>query len=214
MNTKVENHSTHFLRLKKAVQKYQLDRIKNTYKDFSISPQFKELTIFFFEQIYGPQDFGFRNDSIKTLYKKSHPFLRQDIVKAIEYVLELNDLSDTMDDMLVNQILKIGSQNELDKELYELAYIKCNNYDQRNYQIDLMVEATNRIFNLSHLWLIGASLTALHSFTDLLGMGKIMNFLYDGYQAFHNVEDITPFVEAVYQRETNINNRIFGKPSI
>ena len=210
MTDNVLEQPTSFLQIKKALQIYQLDRIKTTYNDFSNSPQFKELTSFFFEQIYGPQDFGFRNDSIKSLFNKSHPFLRQDIVEAIESVLELNNLSDELDEIVAHQMKKTVIQGDLSFERYAEAYKNCDNYEQRCYQIDLMVNATKMIFKLSHVWLIGASLTALHSFADLLGMGKIMNFLHDGYQAFHKVDDITPFVEAVYQRETNLNDRLFG----
>ncbi|KAA3610366.1 MAG: hypothetical protein D8M58_05885 [Calditrichaeota bacterium] len=203
-----------FLQLKSALQSYQLNRIKNTYSDFSNSSEFKELTSFFFNQIYGPQDFGFRNDSIKTLFNKSHPFLRKDIVKAVENVIELNDLSDEMDELLTKQLLKLGIY-DLDSEVYAVAYKKCDNYKQRCYQIELMINATQQVFKLSHVWMIGASLTALHSFTELLGIGKIMNFLYDGYQAFHKVSDIKPFTDAIFQKENELNNSLFsmGNPA-
>ncbi len=211
MNNSIDEKHSNFLQIKKALQNYQLDRIKSTYHDFSNSPQFKELTSFFFEQIYGPQDFGFRNDSIKTLFAKSHFILRQDIVRAVEGVIELNDLSDELDELLAQQLLGQSEKSEINPENYADAYKKCNNYEQRCYQIDLMVDATERIFKLSHVWLIGASLSALHSFSELLGLDQIMNFLYDGYQAFHKVDDISLFIEAVSQRETDLNERLFGK---
>ncbi len=211
MKDNIPSDNSDFIQLKKSLQIFQLDRIKNTYSDFSNSQQFNQLTSFFFKQIYGPQDFGFRNDSIKTLYHKSHLFLRQDIIKAVEGVLELNELSDELDEIMVNQLISMGEISDISFENYGKAYKNCNNYDRRCSQIDLMVHTTKRVFELSHIWLIGASLSALHSFAEILGMAKIMNFLYDGYQAFHKVDDITTFVDAVYQRESELNERLFGK---
>jgi hypothetical protein len=210
MNTNVLKPAN-FNDTKKALQTYQLDRLKKTYSDFSNEPQFTQMTSFFYEQIYGPQDFGFRNDSIKNLIKKSHHFLKKEIIEAVEKVIELNDLSDELDDLLALQMAKINIDGTINPETYTAAYKKCNNYQQRCYQISLMVDATTRIFKLSHIWFIGASLTTLHSFTELLGIGKIMDFLYDGFQAFSKVDDITPFVEAVHQRETDLNESFFGR---
>ena len=209
MADNIKNPETDFQQIKKVLQVYQLDRIKKRYLDFSTSAQYKDLISFFFEQIYGPQDFGFRNNSIKTLFKKSHPVLTQEIIVAIESVIELNDLSDELDNLTAEQLQKLNITNEISPVDYANAYKNCNNYDLRQQQIDLMLDTTKRVFKLSQVWFIGASLLALHSFADLLGLGKIMNFLYKGYQAFHKVKDITPFLDAVYQRETDLNIAIF-----
>ena len=199
-----------FEQYKRALQAFQAERIRHTYEDVSRMPQYTRLVNFFFEQIYGPQDFSFRNQSIKTLHQKLSGFLKGEIINEIGRVIELQDLSDTLDNQMVEKMLELGVEPPLTMESYEKVYRSCDNYQQRVYQINLMVEATRGIHRLSQMPFIGWTLKLVRNAAHLAGMGQIMDFLTAGYQAFHSVKNIDYFLETVARRERVLNEQLFG----
>ncbi|NIT57984.1 MAG: hypothetical protein GWN00_17675, partial [Aliifodinibius sp.] len=78
-----EKSDERFHTLKKALQEYQANRIRRTYADIEQMPQYTQLAHFFFNEIYGPRDFGFRNESIKSLHHKMSNFLKGEIIDAV-----------------------------------------------------------------------------------------------------------------------------------
>lgn len=199
-----------FFLLKRALQAFQAARIRQTYADIVASPQYAKLGAFFFEQIYGPQDFGFRNHSIKSLHHKLSAFLKGEIIDAVGKVIELQDLSDELDERMAEQMLERGLGPELSMQEYAHLYRGLGNYPRRIYQIDLLVESVKAIHRISQIRFIGWSLKIVDKAAHLAGMGKIMDFLVQGYDAFHAARDIDFFVQTVEQREKELNDRLFG----
>lgn len=147
-----------FFLLKRALQAFQAARIRQTYADIVASPQYAKLGAFFFEQIYGPQDFGFRNHSIKSLHHKLSAFLKGEIIDAVGKVIELQDLSDELDERMAEQMLERGLGPELTMQEYAHLYRGLGNYPRRIYQIDLLVESVKAIHRISQIRFIGWSL--------------------------------------------------------
>ncbi len=199
-----------FFLLKRALQAFQAARIRQTYVDVVAMPQYAKLGAFFFEQIYGPQDFGFRNHSIKSLHHKLSAFLKGEIINAVGKVIELQDLSDDLDERMAEQMLERGLGPELTMQEYTDLYCSLGNYQRRVNQIDLLVESVKAIHRISQIRFIGWSLKVVDKAAHLAGMGKIMDFLVQGYDAFHSARDIDFFVHAVEKRERELNDRLFG----
>ncbi len=194
---------------KKILQAFQANRIRSTYADLTENPEYANLVMFFFEQIYGPQDFGFRNDSIKSLHAKLSGILKGDIIDAVGQVIVLNDLSDVLDQQMAIEMQAQRFDSELTMPAYEKFYRSLDNYDQRVRQIDLMIDTTRRIHNISQIWMIGLTLKVVQQAAHLAGTGKIMDFLAEGYEAFKNVKNIEYFIETVETREKELNERLF-----
>ena len=74
-----------------------------------------------------------------------------------------------------------------------------------------MLEAIRTIHRISRMRLIGLSLKAVHGAAHLAGYGAIMDFLTNGYDAFHKVRDIGFFAGTVEEREKRINDELFGR---
>lgn len=210
MTNQTSNAEERFPVLKRALQHFQAARIRQTYADVVAMPQYAKLGEFFFEQIYGPHDFGFRNHSIKSLHRKLSGFLRGEIIDGVDKVIELQDLSDALDERMAQLMLEEGISEDLTMEKYAEIYRSLDNYDQRVYQIDLMIEAVTAIHHISRMRFIGWSLKLVSKAAHLAGMGKIIDFLAQGYHAFHSASDIYFFVQAINQREKELNDRLFG----
>ena len=192
------------------IRRYQTERLKNTYADFSEKPEYTRLVNFFFTQIYGTQDFGFRNESIKTLHQRLKGILKGEIIDAVGKVIELNDLTEMLDRQMAEAWLSRGGQPPLDDETYREIYRSLDNYNDRVRQIELLIDATAAIHRISRSWWVGVSLKAVRTAAHIAGYGKIMDFLEAGYDAFHNIRNINPFLEAVKSREIALNDRLFG----
>lgn len=197
--------------LLQALQAFQAQRIRATYSDLYEQPQYTKLVEFFFEEIYGPQDFGIRNEGIKVLHQKLRGLLKGEIIESMGKVVELNDLTEALDDLMVDKMIEQGVGVDLDMETYGVIYRSCDNYEQRVYQINLMLEATKHIYAVSRMWMIGLTLKAVNTAAHLAGYGKIIDFLAHGYEAFRNVKNINYFLQIVEIREKALNNRLFGR---
>lgn len=197
--------------LLQALQAFQAQRIRATYADLYEQPQYTKLVKFFFEEIYGPQDFGMRNEGIKVLHQKLSGLLKGEIIESMGKVVELNDLTETLDEIMVDKMLGQGVGVDFDMETYGVIYQSCDNYEQRVFQINLMLEATKHIYAVSRMWMIGLTLRAVNTAAHLAGYGKIIDFLSHGYEAFRNVKNIDHFLQTVETREKALNNRLFGR---
>jgi len=197
--------------LLQALQVFQAQRIRATYADLYEQPQYTKLVEFFFEEIYGPQDFGVRNEGIKVLHQKLRGLLKGEIIESMGKVVELNDLTETLDELMVDKMFKQGVGVDFDMETYGVLYQSCDNYKQRVFQINLMLEATKHIYAVSRMWMIGLTLKAVNTAAHLAGYGKIIDFLSHGYEAFRNVKNIDYFLQTVETREKALNNRLFGR---
>jgi len=208
-----EKNSEEFVRLKRALQKFQSERLAETYQDLMTDPQYEKIGHFFFEKLYGPEDFSFRDTSIKKLHKLLKGKVYSGIISAVSKVIELHELSDLLDDRMVEQMMARGIGEDLDMEQYQAVYRSLDNYDQRIYQIDLGAEVTQVFYKLSKKWVVAISLNTVRTATHLIGMGKIIDFIYEGYEGFRAIKDIDYFFVTVDTREHAWHEEIWSKDS-
>ena len=143
---------------KRALQAFQRRRIDETYADLKQDPEYRELGRFFFEDLYGPEDYTFRDTSIRKLHGALKGKIHGGVISAVDRVLELQELSEDLDDRMTAEMIESGTGPELTEEAYRGIYRSLDNLNQRLYQVDLTVEVTRDFFRLSRKWMIGVSL--------------------------------------------------------
>jgi hypothetical protein len=195
---------------KQALQAFQRRRIDATYADLKENPEYRELGRFFFEELYGAEDYSFRDTSIRRLHGALKGKVHRGIIAAVDRVLELQELSEDLDERMTAEMIENGVGPTLTMAQYRKLYRSLDNLNQRLYQIDLTVDVTRDFFRLSHKWTIGVSLKTARRAAHLLGMGKIMDFIHKGYTAFQTISDIDPFIEVVRSREQAFAEDIFN----
>lgn len=201
-------------RLKLALQAFQAERINKTYQDLKDNPEYKKIGIFFFEKLYAPEDFTFRDTSMKKLHKVMRGKVYKGMISAVSKVIELHELTDKQDDLMVAGMIKLGVAEDMTMDQYQTVYRSLDNYDQRIYQIKLSTKVTRIFHGLSKKWLVAISLNTVRSAAHLLGMGKIIDFIYEGYEGFRKVKNINYFVKTIEERELAWHNEIWaaGEP--
>ena len=199
-----------FLNLKRALQGFQSTRLNATYSDLKNDPKYKKIGVFFFEKLYAPEDFSFRDASIKKLQKVLKGKVYKGMVSAVSQVIELHELSDRLDDSMVDGMLATGIGTDMDMAQYPEIYRSLDNYDERVYQINLSTEVTRAFHKLSKKWIVALSLKTVRTTSHLLGMGKIIDFIYEGYEGFRAINSIDFFVDTVQERELAWHNEIWN----
>jgi hypothetical protein len=211
-----ETHHEEFTRLKRALQTFQSARLSRTYADLMTDPQYEKIGHFFFEKLYAPEDFSFRDTSIKRLHKLLRGKIYSGIISAVSKVIELHDLSDRLDDRMVEQMVANGIGEDMNMQQYQTLYRSLNNYEERLYQIGLGAEVTQIFYKLSKKWVVAVSLNTVRTAAHLIGMGKIIDFIYEGYEGFRAIKNIDYFIETVDSREHAWHEQLWSdtRPSI
>jgi len=201
-----------FEHLKRSLQAFQSARLNDTYADLKNDPEYVKIGHFFFEMLYAPEDFSFRDASIKKLHKLLDGKVYKGMVTAVTQVIELHELSDMLDDHMVERMIATGVGENIEMDQYQEIYRSLDNYDQRVYQIKLSTKVTRSFHKLSKKWVVALSLKTVRTAAHLIGMGKILDFIYEGYHGFRSIKNIDFFVETVEQRETAWHDEIwYGK---
>ena len=206
----LENNGEEFVRLKRSLQAFQSARINATYADIKNSDEYAQIGKFFFEKLYAPEDFSFRDTSMKTLHKLLDGKIYTGIISAVSKVIELHDLTDSQDDRMVEQMIAMGVGVDMDMDQYQKVYRSLDNYDQRIAQIELSAEVTRIFHRLSKKWIVAVSLNTVRTAAHLIGMGKILDFIHEGYTGFRVIKNIDFFVETIDSRERAWHDEIWS----
>ena len=203
-----------FLKLKRALQDFQSNRINDTYKDIETDPEFSKIGEFFFKKLYAPEDFSFRDTSMKKLHKVLDGKIYKNMLKAVTKVIELHDISDEQDNLMVEKMIEAGMEAETGESMtmaqYQEIYRSLDNNDQRIYQINLSAEVTRIFHGLSKKWIVAVSLRTVKTTAVLFGIREIIDFIYEGYVAFKTIDNIDFFVDTMTQRELAWHHEIWS----
>jgi len=199
-----------FLKLKRLLQDFQSKRINGTYKDIETDPEFSKIGDFFFKKLYAPEDFSFRDTSMKKLHKVLDGKIYKNMLTAVTKVIELHDISNELDHLMVEKMMAAGVDESMSMAQYQDIYRSLDNYDQRIYQINLSAEVTRIFHGLSKKWIVAVSLKTVKTTAVLFGIKEIIDFIYEGYVAFKTIDNIDFFVETMTQRELAWHNEIWS----
>ncbi len=210
--TKTQSKQTQadlFQSLKRSLQTFQAKRLNSTYEDIKQDPEYALIGDFFFNKLYAPEDFTFRDTSIKKLHAVLDGKIYKGMVTGITKVMELHELSDSLDDLMVHKMIKSGINEEMTMEEYQKIYKTLDNYDQRIYQINLGAEVTRIFHKLSRKWIVGISLKTVKTAAMVLNIKPVIDFVYEGYTSFKKIKNIDYFIDTVLEREIEWHNEIW-----
>jgi hypothetical protein len=198
-----------FMALKRALQKFQSERINATYADIKSMEEYAPIGKFFFEKLYAPQDFSFRDTSITQLHKLLKGKVYSGMVSAVSKVIALHEATESQDDRMVAQMMAMGVGVDMDMAQYKAVYRSLDNYDERIAQIELGTEVTRAFHRLSKKWVVAVSLNTVRTAAHMIGMGKILDFIHEGYTGFRAIKNIDFFVETMEHRERAWHDEIW-----
>lgn len=198
-------HSRHY----RYLQEFQALRLKRDYQHLAQQPQYALLADFFFNEMYGPNDFQARDTQARRLHQFVHlaPGLS---MRDIEVTLDLLDLTVQLDEQLADVLIRMAAPVPFDEPTYEEAYLRADAYEPRVKQIDLIGESLRRVYRLAQIPLLGTALNTTKTMAKMMSMGELHRFLRKGYHALANVKNLEPFLQEVAVKELARLNRIYG----
>lgn len=196
--------------LKKFLRNWQVARLAATHADLLASPEYGSAARFFLTDIYAAKDFSRRDADMQEFYAFLKRILPSQAVNVLAQAVEINNLTNALDDALLEAVThQLGIENQFTQEQYEAAYRRCDNYDDREHQIDLIVDIGYHIDRLHRIPLVGTTLRLAGPPARRLGWGELHDFLERGYEAWKPIRNVRPFLEKIETREKTILDRIY-----
>lgn len=191
------------------LREFQCERIAQTYRDFAAQPQYAPVMQFFLEDLYGARDYTQRDYDAARVHNFLKKFVPAEMLKLVTDAIELTQLSHTLDEKLLWVLIQeLDFRETLTPELYAEAYRRCDNADERERQIELLVGVMHDAATVAHFPLTGVGLRMAKGPMHAAGWHEMYAFLERGQQAFSKVKKPEKFLEAIQERETEIMDKI------
>ncbi|MCP4164999.1 MAG: hypothetical protein GY759_03775 [Chloroflexi bacterium] len=194
---------------------WQAQRVSTTHADFLKSKRYGRASRFFLDDIYAAKDFSQRNHDIERMHDFMLRFLPAAVLATLTKAIELNSLTEELDARLLTVLIEeLGMTDSLTAEQYAEGYRICDNYAERQYQIELTADVGYGIERLVRIPFIGWTLRMAKRPALRGGWHELQSFLERGYKAFKHMGKAGYFLDTLKQREMQILDQIFaGEPN-
>ncbi len=197
-------------KLHKALIRFQVNRLKNSYQDYLEKEEYHKITRFFLNEVYTTKDITERNAGFKKVYQKFKGKVGASLANDLSKLIDLNDLSEHLDQLMVGKLHQMGVGEKFSEDEYEEAYYLTDVYSERKEQINLIVKSLRTFHALSKYRSIGLTLSVIRPYALLKGARELMDFMQDGYRVFRSTKDVVPFEKAIQKFELKRLDRIYS----
>jgi hypothetical protein len=194
------------------LRRWQSDRLSRTYADLLVDERHRLACLFFLSDIYAPRDFSQRDQNLEQIHAWLSRLLPPAAIQILTDAVDLNRMTNDLDQRLLHALVdKLGMDDSLTPEQYAEAYRICDNYAERQTQIERIYRLALEVGTLARLPLLGTTLRVARRPVERAGWGEVHHFLEQGYIAFHKMKDPHHFADTIYTREMQILDRIFAR---
>ncbi len=195
----------------KILRQFQANRLAKTYADLLATKRYGPACRFFLSDIYAPKDFSQRDHDGETIYRLMRKFLPERMLHLLGRVLTLNRLTQELDERLADAIFnQLGATDTITPQLYAEGYRLCDNYQEREEQIDMIVEVGWGVDRLMKNPLTAPTLRMAKVPAKVAGWTELHDFLERGYRAFKKMRGAKHFLETIESREKKILHNLFS----
>jgi hypothetical protein len=192
---------------------WQADRLARTYADLLADPRYRPAATFFLDDLYGPKDFGERDDEVARILPTMTRLLPVSAVQAFGLAVELDCLSEQLDAALVSALRTgsaAGTPLVIDDTRYADAFRQCANRPDRERQVALVGEIGTTLDALARKPLIAKAVELMGGPARSAGLGELHEFLQRGFLAFRHMSGAGEFLAVIDRRERLILDRLFA----
>lgn len=181
---------------------WQSRRLEATYSDLLANPRYRRACRFFLDDVYAAKDFRQRDEEIRHLYEILHHFLPDIILTLVKKVIELNDLTETLDEALWSVMQnQLGVTDTISMDTYVAGYRLCDNYMERAYQIELIGEIGHMVDLTAKIPMIATTMKIVRGPVTLAGWGDLHDWIERGFLAFQRMHGAKEFLATIKNRE-------------
>jgi hypothetical protein len=192
---------------------WQSERLTQTYADLLNDKRYRPPCLFFLSDIYAPRDFSQRNHDAERVHDFLAPVVPPKMLQLLTDVIELNTLTDDLDDRLIHVLVdNLGVTETIIPQNFAEGYRICDNYAERVQQIDLITKIVVQLAEGARLLIVGIDLKIIRGPAQRAGWVELYDFLKRGYEAFKPIHDAKFFAGTIEQREKALLDQIFANP--
>jgi hypothetical protein len=193
-----------------ALKAWQSARLARTYRDLLDNPRYHAAAGFFLEELYGTHDFTTRDTELARVIPTLVSALPARALATLVDAVRMDALSESLDAEMVAQLRLAGRASDIDEAAYAEAYRASGRRSDRELQIELVGRIGATLDRLTHMPLLGTTLRLMKKPAELAGLGRLHQFLQQGFDAFHGMRGAKEFLATVCERETALMTRIFS----
>jgi hypothetical protein len=183
------------------VQRWQRQRLANTYADLISQHRYSAAGDFFLDELYGGLHFRERDQEIERVLPVMVRMLREDMLLVLAEAFELQSMSLGFDMDMTRQFVSRG-WDELDLDRYGEIYRACGCNSKREQQIELIHRLGLQLNELVHHRLVMMLIRMVRGPAIAAGFGSLQSFLESGLKAFKLMGDGSVFIETIRIRES------------
>jgi hypothetical protein len=188
---------------------WQSERLKSSHQDYYQSENYQDGLSFLFTDLYSTEDFSDRDRDLERIFPKMIKLLPKKILETVSLLVELNLLTQELDQHLTEWIFIKHGNSELNEKTYCEAYRACNNHGERLYQIQLTSELGKKLDKYARSSVILFTLRMTEGAAEMAGLQALHQFLMNGFEAFHSMKDVSKLMETLSKRETDYLDKIY-----
>lgn len=188
---------------------WQTARLKNSHRDLYENPDYKQGLDFLLTELYSGQDFSARDRDLERIFPKLIKLLPDKIITIVANLIELNFLTQKLDQALAQHLRKQSKTFAIDEDHYLHAYRATSTPTERNRQLELVNEAGILLDKHASNSLLLFSLSASEKPAAKVGLSALHGFLKRGFDAFNTMENVEALISTLIKRERQILSNIF-----
>ena len=188
-----------------ALKRYQSGRLGDTHADLLANPNTHAAATFFLEELYGAHDLSQRDIDLERIIPTLQKMLSYESLHTITEAIVLDALSERLDTAMARVL-----GTEFTEGMYIAAYRTATTREERAQQLDLVEALGVSLCELVTIPLLSMTLTIMKAPAMLAGLGKLHDFLDEGFSTFKRLRKPQDFVATIVGRERQVMERIYA----
>jgi hypothetical protein len=188
-----------------AIKRHQHLRFGRDYAGLIGSPRYGAAAGFFLSDLYGPEDFADRDAQFGRVASAMARALPSEVMHTVAHLVELHALSEELDQRMARALLT----DQVDDRSYRGAWLTVDRREQRERQLDLLLEIGWALERHARSPLLAATLRLMRGPAKAAGLSQLQSFLERGLGAFTSMRGAQEFLEIIDRNERRVINEMF-----
>lgn len=196
------------------VVRAQVERFRVFYASYFHLEETIPMVEYFFEKIYNLEGREVWLHLAMDTYQKVKGMLKETSRENIEYLIELNNLTEEMDTIFAKYLVDGDWDGKrLSREEYDFYYSQMGHYEERVRQLEIVLRNLKVFYELAHKPISAYLIKPAKFMASLLGVSTLFQSVEEAYNATLPVSSniFNSFYEEVKKRETEYIQTLLGE---
>lgn len=195
-----------------AVKRWQSQRFAQTYADLLRSPIYGGCARFFLDELYGARDFSLRDAQFARIAGPLERNFLAAVAQTATTLAQLHAVTERLDLAMARHWLDLRAMPV--QQRYASAWKALGCADQRQWQLDTVLELGRSLGQLTRKKSLGMMLRLMRKPAELAGLGALQTFLETGFAEFSRIaaqpQHLDQFLDIIASRESQWMASLFA----